>query len=108
MLTAATPADQANEAQAIINSFGILTEQNIVQPSHYLLSVPQSISVTYANAYGKLSVADNLCGYSFGATDASGNPVAAAASTVASFRNERSWHKSVSCLWLLIHRFVIY
>jgi hydroxybutyrate-dimer hydrolase len=83
LLTAATPADQANEAQAIINSFGILTEQNIVQPSHYFLSVPQSISVTYANAYGKLSVADNLCGYSFGATDASGNPVAAAASTVA-------------------------
>jgi hypothetical protein len=83
LLTAATRADQANEAQAIINSFGILTGQNIVQPSHYFLSVPQSISVTYANAYGKLSVADNLCGYSFGATD-------------------------VSCLWLLIHHFVIY
>jgi hydroxybutyrate-dimer hydrolase len=35
--------------------------------------------VTYANAYGRSSVLDNLCSYSFGATDTSGHPVALAA-----------------------------
>jgi hydroxybutyrate-dimer hydrolase len=75
LLDAATPAEQAVEAQQIINDFGILPEQNVVQPSHWFFNVPQSISVTYANAYGRFSVAANLCGYSFGATDAAGNPI---------------------------------
>jgi hydroxybutyrate-dimer hydrolase len=81
LLDAATSTVQAVEAQQIINDFGILPEQNIVQPSHWFLNVPQSISVTYANAYGRFSVLDNLCGYSFGATDAVTNdpvPLAAA------------------------------
>ena len=30
--------------------------------------MPQSISVTYGNAYGRFSVLDNLCNYSLGAT----------------------------------------
>jgi hydroxybutyrate-dimer hydrolase len=68
LLSADTLADQAAQAQALINGGGILVEQNIVQPSHAFLFVPQSISVTYANAYGRLGVLENLCGYSFGAT----------------------------------------
>lgn len=83
LLTAAALADQATEAQGIINGFGILADQNFVQPSHYSFSVPQGISVTYANAYGKFSVVKNLCGYSMGATDATGIPIAAPAATVA-------------------------
>jgi hydroxybutyrate-dimer hydrolase len=67
---------QAAEAQQIINDFGIIPEQNVVQPSHWWANVPQTISVTNANAYGKISVLDNLCGYSFGATDpASADPI---------------------------------
>lgn len=72
----ATTAERAADAQATINRYGILPEQNLVQPSHHFLYVPQSISVTYANAYGRFGVERNLCGYSFGATDASGAPVA--------------------------------
>jgi len=68
LLTSTTIADQANEAQGIINAFGILPEQNLVQPGYWFAFVPQSISVTYANAYGRASVLDNLCNYSFGAT----------------------------------------
>jgi hydroxybutyrate-dimer hydrolase len=68
LLTSGTLAGQAAEAQGIINDFGILEEQNIVQPSHYWVFVPQGIAVTYANAYGKFSVLERLCGYSFGAT----------------------------------------
>ncbi|ACB97099.1 3-hydroxybutyrate oligomer hydrolase family protein [Beijerinckia indica] len=73
LLAGSTLADQANEAQKIINDFGILPEQNLVQPGYWFAFVPQSISVTYANAYGRFSVADHLCNYSFGAS-ASGVP----------------------------------
>ncbi|HEV3010115.1 MAG TPA: 3-hydroxybutyrate oligomer hydrolase family protein, partial [Burkholderiales bacterium] len=72
--------EQATESQRIINDYGILAESNEVYPSHYTLSVPQSIAVTYATSYGRFSVADNLCGYSFAATapagDRAGEPVA--------------------------------
>lgn len=72
---------QAAESQRIINAYGVLPESNLVHPSHSTLSVPDSIAVTYANSYGRFSVADNLCGYSFAATAASGDqagvPVAA-------------------------------
>jgi hydroxybutyrate-dimer hydrolase len=79
LLTSTTTADQANEAQAIINKFGILPEQNLVQPGYWFAYVPQSISVTYANTYGRFSVLDNLCNYSFGATTAGvPGPLAAA------------------------------
>jgi hydroxybutyrate-dimer hydrolase len=70
LLTATTTADQGTEAQKIINDFGILPEQNVVQPFYWVAYVPQSISVTYANAYGRMSVLDNLCNYSLGATTA--------------------------------------
>lgn len=68
LLATDTLAEQATEAQAIINANGILPEQNNVQPSHAFAFVPQSISVTYANSYGRFSALENLCGYSFGAT----------------------------------------
>jgi hydroxybutyrate-dimer hydrolase len=67
LLTATTLADQATEAQKIINDFGILPEQNLVQPGYWFANVSQSISVTYANAYGRFSVLDNLCAYSLAA-----------------------------------------
>jgi hydroxybutyrate-dimer hydrolase len=69
LLTEPDLAGQAAESQAIINAFGILPEQNIVQPSHWWISAPQAIAVTYANAYGRMGVEDNLCDYSFAATD---------------------------------------
>ncbi len=76
LLSAPTLSEQAAEAQQIINSYGWNVEQNIVQPSHWFLNVPQSISMTYANTYGQQSVLANLCDYSLGATDPSGNPTA--------------------------------
>ncbi|MEH6825854.1 MAG: 3-hydroxybutyrate oligomer hydrolase family protein [Motiliproteus sp.] len=72
LLSAGTPAEQAVEAQSIINDYGFLPDQNRLQPSHWFLNVPQSIAVTYANAYARASVTENLCGYSFAATNANG------------------------------------
>jgi len=74
MLHTTSVAEQANEAQQIINDYGILPEQNNVQPSHWFINVPQGIAVTYANAYGRFSVARHLCGYSFGAVNGENTP----------------------------------
>ena len=71
LLTSTTQASQAAEAQGIINSFGILPEQNINQPVLWFSYVPQAIAVSYANAYGRFSVLDNLCNYSFAGTASS-------------------------------------
>jgi hydroxybutyrate-dimer hydrolase len=65
LLKATTTAAQAVEAQAAINAHGILPEQNFLQPSYNTFFVPQSIAVTYANAYTKAGVEKNLCGYGF-------------------------------------------
>jgi hydroxybutyrate-dimer hydrolase len=82
LLASATLPDQATEAQNIINDFGILPEQNVVQPGYWTFNVPQSISVTYGNTYGRFSVLDNLCAYSMAAT-AAGLPAPLAATTEA-------------------------
>jgi hydroxybutyrate-dimer hydrolase len=77
LLKAADPA----EAQRILLDYGFLPDATLVLPSHYTLYVPQSISLAYASGYGRFSVADNLCGYSYAATAVSGDnaaqPVAA-------------------------------
>jgi hydroxybutyrate-dimer hydrolase len=83
LLRSADVAAQAEEAQRILNDAGLLIEQNVLAPSYYALSVPQAVAVTYANSYGRFSVADNLCGFSFGATDAAGNPIPAPEAAVA-------------------------
>ena len=44
-------------------------ESNVLQASHYSFAT-LSVGLTYANTYGRFSVKDNLCGYSFGATGA--------------------------------------
>ncbi|CAN2042171.1 D-(-)-3-hydroxybutyrate oligomer hydrolase [Candidatus Magnetomoraceae bacterium gMMP-15] len=69
LLSSETLEEQAAEAQKIINDYGILEDQNLLQPSHYNYYVVESIAVTYANAYGKFSISDNLCGFSFAGFD---------------------------------------
>ena len=85
LLTATTLPEQATQAQKIINDYGILPEQNLVQPGYSFASVAQSIAVTYANTYGRFSVLDNLCGFSFAANAGlpGGPPVALAAANEA-------------------------
>lgn len=83
LLTGITQAEQASEAQAIINAAGILPEQNLTAPGHDFLAVYRSIAVTYANAYGKFGVAENVCGFSLAFTDASGNVIPAPAASLA-------------------------
>ena len=68
LITGDTVQERAADAQRMINEAGFVLEQNLVQPIQWVLNVPQAIAVTYANAYGRASVLDNVCGYSFGFT----------------------------------------
>lgn len=74
-------ADQAEEAQAILNANGWEPESGILGPSHYGFQVAPAVATTYANAHGRFRVTDNLCGLSMGGTTGAGNtpgPVAGA------------------------------
>jgi len=81
-VSGATAADQANDALAKLRAYGWEAESDLLHASHYLFASP-AIAVTYSNAHGRFGVADNLCGYSFGAVDAAGVPVAAAPAAIA-------------------------
>jgi hydroxybutyrate-dimer hydrolase len=74
LITGDTVEEQATDAQRMINQAGLVLEQNLVQPIQWVLNVPQAIAVTYANAYARASVLDNVCGYSFGFTVPSAVP----------------------------------
>jgi hydroxybutyrate-dimer hydrolase len=76
LLEGADTAARAAEAQRIVNRYGLLPEANVVAPSYWAFYVQQAVSATYANAYGRASVLDRLCGFSFAATDAAGKPAA--------------------------------
>lgn len=79
LLKGRTVAEQAAESQRILNDNGIQPESNLLHPSHYTVNIPPSM-VTYINAYGRFSVTDNVCGFSFAAVAGpgatAGTPVA--------------------------------
>ncbi|MDX1634171.1 MAG: 3-hydroxybutyrate oligomer hydrolase family protein [Marinobacter sp.] len=67
---------QATEALRILEEdFAIAPEQRPLAPIHFGLAVSQSISMTYANAYGRFGVEDRTCGLSLAATGAGGEVV---------------------------------
>ena len=83
LITGDDVAAQASDALAKLLAAGWEPESNLLHASHYSLATP-AIAVTYANAYDRASVTDNLCGFSFGATDpATFGPVPLAAGAAA-------------------------
>ena len=87
LITGTTTADQAASAMAALVAAGWQPESNDLQASHYSLAT-LSVGLTYANAYGRFSAKDNICGYSFAATGAATSatpnaPVAASAAALA-------------------------
>jgi hydroxybutyrate-dimer hydrolase len=75
-LKGTTLTEQATEAQAILNRNGWEPESNILGPSHYGFQIAPAVAVTYANAYGRFRVLNNVCGFSMGGTGATGAPAA--------------------------------
>ena len=87
LVTGTTTAEQAASAMAALVAAGWEPESNVLQASHYSFAT-LSVGLTYANTYGRFSVKDNVCGYSFAATGAAasttpGAPVPASANALA-------------------------
>ncbi len=87
LITGTTTAEQAASAMAALVSAGWQTESNSIQASHYSFAT-LAVALTYANTYGRFSVKDNLCGFSYAATGAAASatpnaPVAASAALLA-------------------------
>jgi len=70
---------QAEDAKSRLVAHGWEPESALLHASHYALATP-AVSVTYANAYKRASVLDDLCGYSMGTTGADNRPAPPAAS----------------------------
>lgn len=69
---AAAVTAAATVAQQQLNAYGLLPEQNAIAPSYEAFRTHSAVAVAYANAYGRFAVTQNLCGYSYAATDAGG------------------------------------
>ncbi len=70
LLTADTLPGQADESLARLAGYGWEPEAALLHASLAAFEVAPAVSVTFANALARASVADSLCGYSFAATSA--------------------------------------
>lgn len=71
LVSGSTLAEQADDALARLRAYGWGAESNFLQQSHFRFAT-NSIAVTYTNSYGRFSVLDRLCSFSFANTDAFG------------------------------------
>ncbi len=75
-VTGTTFASQAASALAQLRAAGWEAESDLLHASHFATQVTPAVAVTYANAYARASVIDNLCGFSFATTNTAGAPAA--------------------------------
>jgi hydroxybutyrate-dimer hydrolase len=68
--------NQVAEAQRLLIDYGAQSSNTALAPFYYLTQHYASLAYTNANAYGRFSVVDNLCGYSLGAAQGINPPVA--------------------------------
>ena len=69
-----TLPEQSASALAKIRAHGYAEAQDWGIASHEFLNLWRSLQATYANAYGRFAVEENVCGVSFAGTDATGRP----------------------------------
>lgn len=79
LVTGTTTAQQADAALAKMQAYGWTDpNNNALHAAHYRLA-DMYVAFGYVAAYGKFSVADNICGFSLANIDATGNVAAQAA-----------------------------
>jgi len=61
---------QADDALARLHAAGYEADSDLLQAPMWDSQAEPAVAVTYANAYTRASVLDNLCGFSFGTTNA--------------------------------------
>ncbi|HEY3598321.1 MAG TPA: D-(-)-3-hydroxybutyrate oligomer hydrolase [Paraburkholderia sp.] len=65
-------ATQASDALTRLHNAGYETDSDLLHAPMWDSQATPAVAVTYADAYTKSSVTDNLCGFSFGTTNAQG------------------------------------
>jgi hydroxybutyrate-dimer hydrolase len=83
LVAGATTAEQATNALAVLRTYGFTAENDTMHNAHYGLGNAAIIGAMYTAAYGRFSVADNVCGTSFAQVDALGNVVPVSATVKA-------------------------
>ena len=73
LLNGADLAAQQADAKQRLQAYGWLVDSDPLQAAHAGTNI--LVAVTYAYAYGKFSVTDKVCGFTFAQTDGSGNPI---------------------------------
>ena len=81
MVSGSTVSERSEDAKSRLQRFGWEAESALLHASHYGFAVSPAVSVTYANAFKRADVRDNLCGYSMATTDAVSNAPAAPATS---------------------------
>ncbi|WP_219134117.1 D-(-)-3-hydroxybutyrate oligomer hydrolase [Janthinobacterium sp. UMAB-60] len=74
LLNGADLAAQQADAKQRLRAYGWLIDSDPLQAAHAGTNI--LVAVTYAYAYGKFSVTDKVCGFTFAQTDGGGNPIA--------------------------------
>ncbi|MBK9607271.1 MAG: D-(-)-3-hydroxybutyrate oligomer hydrolase [Betaproteobacteria bacterium] len=82
LLTSVTLEAQADESLNILLAAGWQQETIPLQVSHYVFAT-SGTAVMYANTYGRFSVKDHLCGFSYVPTGSDGKPAAYAPALLA-------------------------
>ena len=72
LLTATTQQAQSDEALQKLRDAGYEADSDLLHSTHFSTYATPAVAVTYANAYARASVKDNLCDYSFAAVDSQG------------------------------------
>ncbi len=84
LLNSNTLEEQIAEAQKLLNDYGTLESTNPIAHLYNAAFVYAAIATLYANAYGRFSVVDNLCGYSYACSSGSNPPIAKTKADLAS------------------------
>lgn len=83
MLSGSSTAEQAADALARLRAYGYTADNDTMHNAHFGLGNAPIVSMMYTNAFGRFSVADNLCGMSLAQVSATGDVVPVSAATKA-------------------------
>lgn len=99
LITGATTAEQASAALAKMVAYGWTDPVvNALHASHYRLA-DVYVAFGYVAAYGKFSVADNVCGLSLANIDATGNVAAQAATQALLFATSNGLNSGADVIY---------
>ena len=84
LLQSSTTATQAEEALQLLMNYGWEPESLELSPSHAAFEIAPAVATTFANALARARVSDNLCGFSYAATVATGGVTQLAPAALAS------------------------